>query len=432
MIQGFLESAAPDLIQGWAFDDEAPTVRLVVRARRGVTELGHAEASASRPDLRGKWGDNDGNHGFTFEIAPSLTRQQVAEITIEVARPGAAEWHPLPRYVKSDAVITDAIAATTKALTASLQEMVRHIAEAAKGTTEKAELTQNHVIHVPDTTGLRREIEAFWSDDPGRKPLAPEESFPVFVTGSVRSGTSAICWALMRATRYRGFLEGHVLDVAFELTSVIEAHFESKKLEFPAAIAADFHLGLYSHRRFHVVAQRVLRGLAAGYTTPFWVDKTPSLQMVRSVPILARTWPNARFIFMKRRGLENVMSRLRKFPTARFDGSCRRWASIMAEWRTVRASVPGKSLEIDQRTLLDKSDTAAELAGAFLDLGDPEVEALALQLRDLRPEVTDPTARVLDDVSETGWSSEQIAAFRVICGPEMEAYGYTYDGRYSE
>ena len=35
MIQGFLESAAPDLIQGWAFDDEAPTVRLVVRARRG-------------------------------------------------------------------------------------------------------------------------------------------------------------------------------------------------------------------------------------------------------------------------------------------------------------------------------------------------------------------------------------------------------------
>jgi hypothetical protein len=104
----------------------------------------------------------------------------------------------------------------------------------------------------------------------------------------------------------------------------------------------------------------------------------------------------------------------------------------MGEWRTVRASVPEKSLEIDQRTLLDKSDTAAELAGAFLDLGDPEVEALALQLRDLRPEVTDPTARVLDDVSETGWSSEQIAAFRVICGPEMEAYGYTYDGRYSE
>ena len=429
MIHGYLEMATPNLIQGWAFDDEVPTVRLVVRAHLCDTEFAQAEASVSRPDLRGKWGDNDGNHGFIVETAPPLSAQGVADITVQVARPGTAVWHPLPRYLGSETVIRDAVAAITGAVTASLQNAVRRLGEVGKTVPEHA---QNEVNAVSYSAERSHAIDAFWSDDPRCKPLAPEESFPIFVTGSVRSGTSAICWALMRATRYRGFLEGHALDVAFRLASVIEAHFGTKNLAFPPAIAADFHLGRYSDRRFDAVAPRVLRGLAAGYTTPFWVDKTPSLRMVRSVPILAQTWPNGRFIFMKRRGLENVMSSLRKYPTAKFDGSCRRWASIMGEWRTVRASVSGKFLEIDQRTLLDEPDTAAERAGALLDLGDAEVEALAAQLRALRPEVTDPTARVLDDVSQTGWSPEQIALFRGICGPEMEAYGYTYDSRYSE
>jgi hypothetical protein len=432
MIHGYLEMATPNLIQGWAFDDEVPTVRLVVRADLGDTELAQAEASSSRPDLQRKWGDNDGNHGFIVEMAAPLSVQGVADIIVRVARPGTAVWHRLPRYVGSETVIKDAVAAITEAVTASLQNAVRRLGQVGKTAAEDAERAQNVGNAVPYSAERWHASDAFWSDDPGCKPLAPEESFPIFVTGSVRSGTSAICWALMRATRYHGFLEGHVLDVAFKLASVIEAHFGAKNLSFPPAIAADFHLGRYSDRRFDAVAQRILRGLTAGYTTPFWVDKTPSLRMVRSVPILAHTWPNGRFIFMKRRGLENVMSRLRKFPTARFDGSCRRWASIMGEWRTVRASVSRRFLEIDQRTLLDEPGTTAERVGALLNLGDTEVETLAAQLRALRPEVTDPTARVLDDVSQTGWSPEQISLFRDICGTEMEAYGYTYDSRYSE
>jgi hypothetical protein len=114
MIQGFLESATPDLIQGWAFDDEAPTVRLVVQASLGAAQLGHVEASASRPDLQGKWDNNDGNHGFIIELAPTLSAQKVAEVTVRAARPDNDKWHELPRLVGNEAVIRDAVAATAR------------------------------------------------------------------------------------------------------------------------------------------------------------------------------------------------------------------------------------------------------------------------------------------------------------------------------
>lgn len=45
-----------------------------------------------------------------------------------------------------------------------------------------------------------------------------------------------------------------------------------------------------------------------------WVDKTPDPRMIKCVPRLKRAWPNAKFIFVKRRGIENLESRIKKFP----------------------------------------------------------------------------------------------------------------------
>jgi hypothetical protein len=422
MIQGFLESATPDLIQGWAFDDEAPTVRLVVQASLGAAQLGHVEASASRPDLQGKWGDNDGNHGFIIELAPTLSAQKVAEVTVRAARPDNDKWHELPRLVGNEAVIRDAVAAITEAITASLDEMVSRVREAARQATEKAE-------HASEATHGWGAIDGFWSDDPTRPPLAPEESFPVFVTGAARSGTSAITRALVNATRYRGFAEGHMLDVAFQLITAIEAHFDTKRRILPSE-DAEFHFGRNRTERLHSAVRQLLRQLAAGYTTPFWLDKTPTLAMVRSVPSIAQIWPNARFILMKRRALENIMSRQRKFPTRAFEENCGQWSSIMAEWRIVRSSIPGKFIELDQRSLLQEPVSVAERVGALLRLTVAEIDAVGDKLRTLRPEVTDPKATVIANIAATGWSAEMIETFRAICGPEVEAYGYTYDERY--
>ena len=111
MIHGYLEMATPYEVRGWAFDENAPTVRLTVRAHLGNAELGQAEASASRPDLRGKWNENDGNHGFIIEIAPPVSVQRVVEITVHVAHPGTAQWHSLPRF-RNETVIRDSLRLT--------------------------------------------------------------------------------------------------------------------------------------------------------------------------------------------------------------------------------------------------------------------------------------------------------------------------------
>ena len=223
-----------------------------------------------------------------------------------------------------------------------------------------------------------------------------------------------------------------MLDLAVRILAAVDAHLDKKHRLLPAAAIDEFHLGRYPHRRVHVAVQGLLKQLAAGYTTPFWVDKTPSRESVLSVPFLARTWPNAQFIFLKRRGLENMMSRLRKFPQTNFERHCLDWALIMSDWRTVRSSISERFIELEQRSMLaDPSGTARQVA-ELLCLDEIEAEALRTELATVRTEVTDAAAHVVNDAAETGWSAEMIARFRAICGPEMEAYGYTFDGRYSE
>jgi hypothetical protein len=40
------------------------------------------------------------------------------------------------------------------------------------------------------------------------------------------------------------------------------------------------------------------------------------------------------------------------------------------------------------------------------------------------------SADVVADISELGWTPEQIENFRQTCGAEMTAYGYSYDANY--
>jgi hypothetical protein len=397
-----LGRTAGEFVYGWAFDDTNPKVRLTVRVRLGDRELARTEASIPRDDLRPVSGEEDGAHGYTFSLPLSLTDAERAELVVSASHPDAEAWQDLPRYRPE------------------LSGNGGPQSAPAPGAEGEPDWASPGVIAAVD----------FWADPPDRPRTEDDGAFPVFVLGAPRSGTSALFAAVTRTTRYRGFNEGHLLDIAASVASVMKTRIDRKLRNLSADAVARYHLGRDPCARLGDGLRLLLRAAAAGYTTPYWIDKTPNREMVQSAPFLAATWANARFVFMKRRGIENLMSRLRKFPRVSFEAQCLDWAAVMSDWRNIRSSIAGKFIEVDQRDLLRDPIGSAGVIGALIGLDEAETEALGERLGSERAEMTDPTSRIVADIAETGWSPAMIDTFRAICGPEMEAYGYTWDANY--
>ena len=404
MVLGMIELLTSRRVLGWARVGDDPTMPLKVRARDRENVLVQIELGTHPPLLPRHSHETNPAHAFCIEFPAPLKHSQLIGLTIEAAKPGSDCWCTLSPPLKtwgpfllSDPPLLDS------------ERESQSVREALARTGPK----------VP-----------FWSEEAGRAPFEKVESYPVFVLGAARSGTTALCLALEKGTRYRGFPEGHVLDVAIRLVHAVNAHFEKKDAWIPPAEHRAYHLGQRGHSEVRAEIIEMLRRLAGGYTTPFWFDKTPTYAMIASVPVIAQAWPNSRFIFLKRRGLENIRSRMRKFSAANFHGDCHDWALVMSGWRTVRAAVQDRSIEVEQRTMLNDAGSTAARVGRLINLEPAEVDAFGSLLSRERPEVTDPSANIVSDVSELGWSVEQIEMFRSICGAEMEAYGYTYDAQY--
>ena len=142
------------------------------------------------------------------------------------------------------------------------------------------------------------------------KPITDEGQFPVFVLGPARSGTSAMALGLLDSGRYSGYGEGHLLPLAHDLLATADTYYRRY-----AEAGADTLLGRVPIAAFQSLIRRSFVQLARDvFPTRFWLDKTPTVAMVHAAPLMKELWPNARFIFMKRRVIENVLSRLRKFP----------------------------------------------------------------------------------------------------------------------
>ena len=154
--------------------------------------------------------------------------------------------------------------------------------------------------------------------------------------------------------------------------------------------------------------------------------------MIQSIPVLRRLLPGRRFIFAKRRAIENVTSRLIKFPTMSFDYHCADWARIMASWRALRTAASGPDLiEVDQRDISAAPEATAASLGAFLHLSSAETAQVTLAFTRQRPQQTEEgsAGRVLS-LARTGWSAAQHHAFAEHCGEEMRIEGYSTDESY--
>jgi len=255
----------------------------------------------------------------------------------------------------------------------------------------------------------------------------PEHPSPLFIVGSPRSGTSVLVDAAF-AAGYQGFREGNLLSLLQPIRDQVSTHFQRFGTDNPRVLTAH----LRPETLYRAIAEAVKQTVQSLNPERPWVDKTCNNPMILVLPDLVALWPDCRIIFAKRRGIENVRSRLKKFPARDFTYHARDWALTMSTWRQVREQFePWRYCEIDQRDLIARPQAAAAEIGALLSLDASAQGRMTHIFVTLRPQQTAPgTAEQVVSLENAGWTEDQTGEFLRTCGEEMEAYGYTLDDTY--
>ena len=264
---------------------------------------------------------------------------------------------------------------------------------------------------------------------------------PVFIVGSPRSGTSALV-SVLSEIGYHGFLEGNFLSLLNHIDNLVDDYYRNfpetdKLVMLPNIDKNDLKRKLFEPLRTTVNDLNPKEP---------WFDKTGTPDMTLAIPIVRELWPDSIFIFAKRRGIENVMSRVNKFPGGSFEYHCADWARNMAAWRTIRPQLPlGCFIEVEQREMIQQPELTARSLFEFLQVDDSRLEPLpalgwatttldaaCYVLTTQRPqESTEGSASRIYPLTECGWSAEQMETFLKYCETEMKEFGYTMDEHYS-
>jgi hypothetical protein len=241
-----------------------------------------------------------------------------------------------------------------------------------------------------------------------------DRQLQVFVLGSPRSGTSECAATLAKVLELPWLGEGHAAP-AFKSAADLLSGDPAAQSDLLKFMAAQSFRGIASNafRRMYYY----MHGSAS------FLDKTPGAPMIEAAAFLTESFPNGKFIFMRRNGISNVLSRMTKF-AGPFEDHCRDWAAAMAAWSRVKGKLP-HSLEIDQEVMLaDPELVAAHLASYLgVERAQPDIAS------SLRTGTLERTGAGIGrtTLAATGWSELQMNRFREICGPMMAQCGYPMD-----
>lgn len=250
---------------------------------------------------------------------------------------------------------------------------------------------------------------------------------PVFIVGSPRSGTSILAKALT-GVGYHGYNEGNFLPLMRIIDRAVDNHFAVFGKPNPKVLTAQIDAKLLKSR-IEAIFKELTENANIG---PLWFDKSGHAEMIRAIPTLRCLWPDSVYFFSKRRAIENVVSRMKKFPAHEFERHCAGWAKTMAAWREVRQQLPtGVYLEVDQQDLIRNTDTTSAKIAELLKLDHGQLATLIKIFKSRRPqETTKGSAMQTYSLDSIGWSETELAIFKKHCAPEMEAFGYGSGSEY--
>lgn len=255
------------------------------------------------------------------------------------------------------------------------------------------------------------------------------QSSPILIIGSPRSGTSILIKAIKATLGVSGYAEGHFLPLILIVMKAVEDYYGQRERLTTRKSRAVSHVDRENlEEEILALFRKQYESIMPSDT---WIDKTPGVAMIQASPYILRTWPRSRFIFAKRRGIECIMSRLRKFPDVPFEKHCHLWKSSMQAWLDVRDSLKSCYVEIEQREISLKPVAVAEKLGKFLYLDSNQVEKLQHIFLTERPQFT---GSVEEDkaisIDQAGWTDEQIDIFRHHCGAISKKLGYSESSMY--
>ena len=236
----------------------------------------------------------------------------------------------------------------------------------------------------------------------------------IFVLGSPRSGTSELGSTLASQLQLPWLGEGHAAPLFAQAAEAMAGDRKS---------ANGFVRDIAEQDYARVIVETAQKAYYNIHASASFVDKTPGIPMIAAAPFLLQCFPKAKWIYLSRNGIANVLSRLEKFGGS-FDSHCLDWAGAMNLWDEIRKKLP-HSLELRQEDMLERPDQVGAALASYLE--EPSlVTNLALSLRKGSTERTGAGIG-RQSLAETGWSPDQMNRFRRLCGPTMDKFGYSFD-----
>ena len=245
---------------------------------------------------------------------------------------------------------------------------------------------------------------------------------PVFILGTTRSGTSAIHLALLFALEHKGFGEGHFFETIAEVEKTLMKCFESNAVNVRGTFMNKLGTDGIRHELYEFY-----RNIFEKYVSKAFIDKTPSHAAIETAPFIKKVFPEAKIIYMQRRGIENVISKKKKFPSQSFESASNEWKQCIKTWNNVKRSLED-FLEIEQYNLKVNPQSEIDRISRFLDLTTEEQEKVFHFLTNKDIEKTSSKDAV--DLEKSSFSEQEKSIFMNICGETMQQEGYSLTKSY--
>jgi len=152
-------------------------------------------------------------------------------------------------------------------------------------------------------------------------------------------------------TKYKGYGEGHLVKILVDLIASVRTE---RSMGQGALVLGN---GLNALRE-RVLIRHFFHGyeryLTESLGSTFIMDKTPNIIPIQNAPDLASFHQNAKFLHCARRHVDNIQSKLKKFPGQSFISQCREWAECNLAWERVKPDLGDKCVDFDFRDMVGK------------------------------------------------------------------------------